>query len=235
MSLGASVHQSLCMQARFPPPNTSTMYASAATHRAWMACRCHPCKALCQRGVHAPAHKSWPDSIGSTSSCSFLISLSDVRALDHLGFLFDSSLTRWVFLGHLVTNVGGLGTPLAGAGVAVAFQAKSKGGCTVSATVSVYKVGGDDVVATGSSEGQIWQLTVWLGNWVFNWGVGGCTCRSCTGSQTSLMVWGGGLACYSLIRSTTLPTSGDSVPVSMGVKLVQSASSASLGSWSCAW
>ena len=54
----------------------------------------------------------------------------------------------------------GLGTPLAGTGVAVALWAKSKGGCTVSATVSVYKVGGDDVGATCSSEGRIWQLTV---------------------------------------------------------------------------
>ena len=113
-------------------------------------------------------------------------------------------------------NSGGLGTPLAGTGVAVALWAKSKGGHTVSATVSMYKVGGNNVVVTGSSTGV----------------VGGCTCRSCTKSQTSLMVWGGELACSSLIHSTALPTSEDSVPVNVGVKLVQSASS--LGSWTCA-
>ena len=110
-------------------------------------------------------------------------------------------------------NSGGLGTPLAG--VAVALQAKSKGGCTVSATVSMNKVGVGDVVVAGSSTGL----------------VGGPVHKSCTRSQTSSMVWGGELVCSSLSRSTAMPTSGESVPVNVGVKLVQSASS--LGSWSC--
>ena len=95
--------------------------------------------------------------------------------------------------------MGRLGTPLAGAGVAVALQAKSKGGHTVSATVSVYKVGGDNVVATGSSEGRFGSSQ---SNWVTGSStgeVGGCACRSCTRSQTSLMVWGGELACSLLI------------------------------------
>ena len=57
-----------------------------------------------------------------------------------------------IFPGALgCSSGGGLGTPLARGGVDVALWAKSKGGCTVSATVPVYKVGGDDVVATGSS------------------------------------------------------------------------------------
>ena len=78
--------------------------------------------------------------------------------------------------------MGALGTPLAGTGVAVALWAKSKGGHTVSATVSMYKVGGGDVVATGSSTGE----------------VGGHAHKSCTRSQTSSMVWGRELACSSL-------------------------------------
>ena len=45
---------------------------------------------------------------------------------------------------------GGWGTPLAG--VAVALQAKSKGGCTVSATVSVNKVGVGSTLAAGGSQ-----------------------------------------------------------------------------------
>ena len=80
----------------------------------------------------------------------------------------------------LSCNSGGLGTPLAG--VAVALWAKSKGGHTVSATVSMNKVGVGDEVAAGSSTGV----------------VGGLAHKSCTRSQTSLMVWGGELACSSL-------------------------------------
>ena len=59
-------------------------------------------------------------------------------------------------------------------------------------------------------------------------GVGGCACKSCTKAQTSSMVWGGELVCSALILSTALPTSGDSVPVNVGVKLVQSTSSGEL-------
>ena len=89
--------------------------------------------------------------------------------------------------------------PLAGTGVAVALWAKSKDGHTVSATVSVYKVGGYDVVATSSSRSRFGSSQ---SDWVTGsstGGVGGCAHRSCTGSQTSLMVWGGELACSSLI------------------------------------
>ena len=71
----------------------------------------------------------------------------------------------------------------------MALWAKSRGGRTVSATVSMYKVGGDDVVVTGSSTGA----------------VGGCTCRSCAKSQTSLIVWGGELACSLLILPPFYP------------------------------
>ena len=97
----------------------------------------------------------------------------------------------------------------------MALLAKSKGGHTVSATVSVCKVGVDDTIAAGSS-----QFSGSLAG-----EVGGCTHKSCTRSQTSSMVWGGELECSSLILSTALPTSGDSVPVRVGVRVVQSASS----------
>ena len=47
-------------------------------------------------------------------------------------------------------TVGELGTPLTG--VAVALLVKSKGGHTVSVTVSVCKVGVDNTIAAGSSQ-----------------------------------------------------------------------------------
>ena len=87
--------------------------------------------------------------MGSTSSWSFWISLRAKRAFGLLGFHLTSSFAWYYFLGHLVVIVGG-GTP--GAGVAVALLAKSKGGHTVSATVSMCKVGVDDTIATGSSQ-----------------------------------------------------------------------------------
>ena len=99
--------------------------------------------------------------------------------------------------------------------MAVALLAKIKGGCTVSATVSVCKVGVDDMIAAGGS--QFSGLSTGE--------VGGCACKSCTRAKTSLMVWGGELACSSLILSTALPTLGDSIPVRVGVRVVQSASS----------
>ena len=88
--------------------------------------------------------------MGSTSSWSFQISLRAERALGHLGFCLTSSFARYSFWGHLVAIVGGWGTPRAG--VAVALLAKIKGGCTVSATVSVNKVGVGGVVVAGSSQ-----------------------------------------------------------------------------------
>ena len=148
--------------------------------------------------------------MGSTSSWSFWISLKAERALGFLGFCLTSSLLRKSFLGHLVVTVGGLG-------VAVALLAKSRGGCTVSTTVSVCKVG----VSNASTAGKVSSTGV----------MGGCACRSCTRSQTSHIVWGGELACSTFSRSTALLTSGDSTPVKVGVRLVQSASP--LGSWSC--
>ena len=92
----------------------------------------------------------------------------------------------------------------------MALLAKSRGGHTVSATVSVCKVGVSDVSVAGkvSSTGVM----------------GGCACRSCTRSQTSHIIWGGELACSAFSRSTALLTSGDSTPVKVGVMLVQSAS-----------
>ena len=108
---------------------------------------------------------------------------------------------------------GGLGTPQAG--VAVALLAKINGGHTVSATVSMCKVGVDDTTATGGSQFSR-SLT---GE------VGGCACKSCTRAQTSSMVWGGELVCSSLILSIALPTSGDLVPMRVGIRVVQSTSS----------
>ena len=128
-----------------------------------------------------------------------------------------------VFLsGTLGCNSGEWGTPRAG--VAMALLAKIKGGHTVSATVSMNKVGVGGVVVVGSS-----QSTCITGSLTGE--VGGCAHKSSTRSQTSSMVWGGGLACSPLILLIALPTSGDSVPVRVGIRVVQSASS--LGSWSC--
>ena len=100
---------------------------------------------------------------------------------------------------------GGFGTPQAG--VAVALLAKIKGGHTVSATVSMCKVGVDEMIATGGSQ--------FSGSSTGE--VGGCARKSCTRAQTSLIVWGGELACSSLILSIALPTLGDSVPVRVGL------------------
>ena len=108
--------------------------------------------------------------------------------------------------------------------MAVALLAKIKGGRTVSATVSASKVGVGGVVMAGSS-----QSVCMTGS--STGGVGGCACKSCTRSQTSGIIWGGELACFTFSQSTALLTSGDSTPVKVGVRLVQSASL--LGSWSC--
>ena len=99
--------------------------------------------------------------------------------------------------------------------MAVALLAKIKGGCTVSATVSMCKLGVDDTIAAGGSQFSGFSTGE----------VGGCACKSCTRAQTSSMVWGGELACSSLILSIALPTSGDSVLMRVGVRVVQSASS----------
>ena len=45
------------------------------------------------------------------------------------------------------------------------------------------------------------------------------------GHRPHQWVWGGELACSSLILSTALPTLGDSVPMKVGIRVVQSASS----------
>ena len=150
--------------------------------------------------------------MGATSSWSFWISLRAERAFGLLGFHL-TSFAWYSFLGHLVVIMGGWGTPLTG--VAVALLAKIKGGCTVSVTVSMCKVGVDDTTAAGSSQFSR-SLT---GE------VGGCAHKSCTRAQTSSMVWGGELACSSLILSIALPTLGDLVPVRVGIRVVQSASS----------
>ena len=127
-------------------------------------------------------------------------------------------------LGTLGCDSGGWGTPRAG--VAVALLAKIKGGCTVSATVkgcaSMCKVGVDDTIAAGGSQFSGFSTGE----------VGGCAHKSCTRAQTSSMVWGWGLACSSLILSIALSTLRDSVPVKVGIRVVQSTSS--LGSWSWA-
>ena len=102
-------------------------------------------------------------------------------------------------------------------GVAVALLAKSRGGFTVSVTVSVRKVG----VIDTSVAGKVSLTGV----------MGGCACRSCTRSQTSRIIWGGELVCSAFSLSTALLTSGDSTQVKVGVRLVQSTSP--LGSWSC--
>ena len=159
--------------------------------------------------------KGCQGSMGSTS-WSFQISLRAERALGHLGFCLTSSFAWYSFWGHLVAMVGGWGTTRAG--MAVALLAKFKGGHAVSATVSTSKVGVGSVIVAGSS-----QSACMTGS--STGGVGGCARKSCTKAQTSLMVWGGELACSALILSTALPTSGDSVPVNVRVKLVQSASS----------
>ena len=161
--------------------------------------------------------KGCQGSMGSTSSWSFQISLRAERALGHLGFCLTSSFAQYSFWGHLVAMVGGWGTPQAG--VAVAVLAKIKGGRTVSVTVSASKVGVGGVVVAGSSQSACMTGSLTGG------GVGGCARKSCTKAQTSSMVWGGELACSALILSTALPTSGDSVLVNVGVKLVQSTSS----------
>ena len=106
--------------------------------------------------------------------------------------------------------------------MALALLAKIKGGRTVSATVSVCKVGVDDTIAAGGS-----QFSGFLTG-----EVGGCAHKSSTRAQTSSMVWGGELVCSSLILSIALPTLGDSVPVKVGIRVVQSTSL--LGSWSWA-
>ena len=160
--------------------------------------------------------KGCQGSMGSTSSWSFWISLRAERALGHLGFHLTSSFAWYSFWGHLVVIVGGWGTPQAG--VAVALLAKIKGGCTVSATVSANKVGVGGVVVAGSS-----QSACMTGS--STGGVGGCARKSCTRAQTSLMVWGGELVCSALILSIALPTLGDSVPMRVIIRVVQSASS----------
>ena len=60
----------------------------------------------------------------------------------------------------------------------VALLAKIKGGHTVSATVSMCKVGVDDTIAAGGSQSS--------GS--LSGEVGGCARKSCTRSQTSSMV-----------------------------------------------
>ena len=117
--------------------------------------------------------------MGSTSSWNLWISLRAERAFGLLGFCLTFSFAQYSFLGHLVAIVeGGWGTPLTG--VAVALLANIKGGCTVSVTVSVCKVGVDDTTATGGSQFSR-SLT---GE------VGGCAHKSCTRAWTSSMVWG---------------------------------------------
>ena len=97
----------------------------------------------------------------------------------------------------------------------MALLAKIKGGHTVSVTVSVCKLGVDATTAAGGSEFSKSSTGE----------VGGCAHKSCTRAQTSSMVWGGELACSSLILSIALPTSEDSVPMRVGIRVVQSASS----------
>ena len=169
-------------------------------------------------------YKGLPRKYGLHLLLEFLDFPEGWESLWPLGLL-PHLLICMVFLsGTLGCNSGGLGYTLCG--VAVALWAKSKGGCTVSATVSMNKVGVGGVVVAGSSQ-STWITGSSTGE------VGGCARKSCTRSQTSLMVWGGELACSLLILSTALPTSRDSVPMKVGVRVVESTSS--LGSWSWAW
>ena len=87
-----------------------------------------------------------------------------------------------VFFSGTLGCDSGVGWDTPQAGMAVALLAKIKGGHTVSATVSMCKVGVDDKITTGGSQSP--QSSTGE--------VGGCARKSCTRSQISSMVWGGG-------------------------------------------
>ena len=81
MSLGARVQWSLCMQAKFPPLNTSTRYSSAEVRRAWRASLWILYGPLSKRSSWINRTKGSQGRMGLTSVWYFLISPRADRAL----------------------------------------------------------------------------------------------------------------------------------------------------------
>ena len=86
-SLGARVHRSLCMQARFPPPNTLMMFCCHP--QGLNSLTLHPVGCSVKEEFMYQPHKWQP---GKYWFYPLLISLRAERALDLLGILLNSSL-----------------------------------------------------------------------------------------------------------------------------------------------
>ena len=91
ISFGARVQRFLCMQAKFPPPNTSIKYSSPAILRALMASLLILYGPWSKSSSWMTLTKGLQGMMGSTSVWSFFISLSADRAFGFLGFLWATS------------------------------------------------------------------------------------------------------------------------------------------------
>ena len=188
ISLGARVQRSLCMQAKFPPLNTSTRYSSVEVRRAWSASLWILYGPLSKRSSWINRTKGSQGRMGLTSVWYFLISPRADRAWG-LDFRRDftssiGSLKCW--WGHLAAAVGGLGLPFLGTNVAIAFLASRMGGWLVCPVVSkiTLPVGAVEVVGRSclSSGLAAPDVAPSVG------AVGGLACKSSTISATSSIV-----------------------------------------------